>query len=128
MILLDSSVVFDHTRGRDPRLAAHFSTFPVAVCGVVRAEVLCGARHPADRAALIRLLDSLAQVPTPEPIWDVVGDTLATLRTNGVTVPFPDAVLATLAIINDLELWTRDTHFALVQRHLPALKLFPEPP
>jgi predicted nucleic acid-binding protein len=128
MILLDSSVLFDHTRGRDPRLAIHFSNLPIAVCGVVRAEVLCGARHPADRAALIRLLNGFAQVSTPESIWDVVGDTLATLRTNGVTIPFPDAVLATLAIVNDLELWTRDNHFALIQTHLPALKLFQEPP
>ncbi|MFO0807261.1 MAG: hypothetical protein U0746_01420 [Gemmataceae bacterium] len=43
-------------------------------------------------------------------------------------MPFPDAVLATLAIANSIELWTRDKHFALIQTALPALRLFQEPP
>ena len=38
------------------------------------------------------------------------------------------AILATLAIVNDTELWTRDTHFKLIQKCLPSLKLFQEPP
>ena len=46
----------------------------------------------------------------------------------GVTVPFPDVVLVTLAIDSGVELWTRDKHFALMQTVLPALKLFQEPP
>ena len=34
MILVDACVIFDHTRGKDPRLANWFKTFPTAVCGV----------------------------------------------------------------------------------------------
>lgn len=128
MILVDSSVIFDHTRGKDPRLAGWFKTLPVAVCGIVRAEVLHGARNPRDRAKLVALLNRFAQVPMSEPAWDSVGDNLALLRSKGVTVPVPDVILATLAILNDLELWTRDAHFALAQKWLPALKLFQEPP
>ena len=67
-------------------------------------------------------------MPLPDSIWDDVGDNLAHLRTHGVTVPFADGVLATLAIANDLELWTRDPHFTLIQKWLPALQLFQEPP
>ena len=55
MILIDSCVIFDHTRGTDPKLAALFKTLQVGVCGVVRAEVLHGARNPANRAALPEL-------------------------------------------------------------------------
>jgi predicted nucleic acid-binding protein len=33
-----------------------------------------------------------------------------------------------VAIENDVELWTRDKQFQLVQAALPALKLFQEPP
>jgi hypothetical protein len=47
---------------------------------------------------------------------------------SGVNVPFADALLATLAIEGHHELWSRDAHFALMQRALPALKLFQEPP
>ena len=128
MILLDTSVIFDHTRGTDARLARWFAIYPVAVCGIVRSEVLHGARNPADRAKLLALLNLFIHLPVPDSIWDTVGDNLSVLRSNGVTVPFPDAVLATLAIVNDVELWTRDSHFTLVQQYLPLLKLFQEPP
>jgi hypothetical protein len=37
-------------------------------------------------------------------------------------------VLATVAIANDFELWTRDRQFTHIQRVLPTLKLFTEPP
>jgi hypothetical protein len=92
MILVDSCVIFAHTRGKDPRLGGLFKSLPAAVCGVVRAEVLHGTRDPADRAKLIALLDRFAQVPTPESTWDATGDNLATLRRAGITVPFSDVV------------------------------------
>jgi predicted nucleic acid-binding protein len=44
-----------------------------------------------------------------------------------VIVPFPDVLLATVAIENGLELWTDDSHFLHIQRVLPALRLFQEP-
>ena len=50
------------------------------------------------------------------------------LRRRGVTVPFQDAFMATLAIANDIELWARDAHYPMIQSILPSLKLFQEPP
>lgn len=43
-------------------------------------------------------------------------------------MPFPDALIATLAIRSGTELWTYDNHFRLMQSSLPALRLFAEPP
>ena len=128
MILIGSSVIFDHLRGNDPKLAGLFVPLPLAVCGIVRAEVLHGTKNAADRARLVALLGQFAHMSIPDTIWDTVGDNLCTLRTYGVTVPFADAVLATVAIVNDIELWTRDAHFTLIQKWLPTLKLFQEPP
>lgn len=128
MILVDASVIFEHTRGKDQTLAGKFKTLPTAVCGVTRAEVLHGARNPVDRAALCALLDRFAQVLTPQSTWDIVGDNLARLRGLGITVPFPDAVMATVAIEGVHEVWSRDAHFTAMQRVLPGLQLFAEPP
>jgi predicted nucleic acid-binding protein len=128
MILVDTSVVIDYANGRDAKLNGLLPTLPAAVCGVVRAEVLHGARNAADRQNMLSVLAGFQQVLIPDVLWDVVGDNLATLRAAGVTVPLPDAVLVTLAIDRDVELWTRDKHFALMQPVLPALKLFQEPP
>ena len=128
MILVDTGVVIDYTRGKDAKLRALVQIKPVAVCGVVRAEFLCGARDRADRAKLLLELAAFQHIQTPESAWDTVGDNLAQLRRHGLTVPFPDALIATLGIENDIEVWARDPHFRMMQKVLPALKLFQEPP
>lgn len=89
--------------------------------------MLCGARNPAHRANLLTLAAVFQDLPIPESLWNVVGDHLALLRSAGVTVPFADVVIATVAIAHDVELWTRDSQFALIQKVLPTLKLFQEP-
>jgi predicted nucleic acid-binding protein len=74
------------------------------------------------------ILDSLPQASTSELIWNSVGDNAAHLRAQGVNIPLADIVISTLAIAHNVELWTRDAHFSNVQRVLPSLRLFPEPP
>jgi hypothetical protein len=128
MILVDTSVVIDYARGKDAKLVSLLPTLPVAVCGIVRAELLYGSRDPGDRPALLTLLNTFQQVPIPDSMWDIVGDHLAALRAAGITVPFQDVVIATLAIANDIELWTRDAQYAMIQTVLPALHLFQKPP
>jgi predicted nucleic acid-binding protein len=56
MILVDTSVVIDCARGKDSKLIALLPTLPVADCGIVRTEVLCGARDAKHRADLLTVL------------------------------------------------------------------------
>ena len=49
MIIVDASVVIDYIRSQDPKLQTLLLALPVAICGVTRAEVLCGSRDPAHR-------------------------------------------------------------------------------
>lgn len=128
MILTDTSVVIDYLRTGDPRLQQIFVNYDAAICGVTRAEVLHGARDPAQLQQLIAGLNVFRQLPIPDSLWDKIGQNLAILRAAGLTIPFVDVVLATVAIENDIELWTRDAHFANIQSVLSALKLFQEPP
>ena len=51
MILVDTTIVIDYARAKDAKLVALVPTLPVAVCGVVRAELLCGARDAKHRAS-----------------------------------------------------------------------------
>jgi predicted nucleic acid-binding protein len=128
VILTDSSVVIEYARGKDAKLAGLISKHPVAVCGIVRAELLCGARDPAHRQNLLTLLATFAQISIPEGIWDVIGENLSVLRKRGITVPLPDAAIATLGIVNNIEVWARDPHFPAMQSVLSQLRLFQEPP
>ena len=127
MMLVDTSVVIDYVRGQDAKLAAHLPTVPVAICGIVRAELLCGARDAKQRADLMTLVATFNHLVIPDSIWDAVGDNLALLRSNGITVPFPDASIATFGIENNLEVRWRDPHFTPVQKVLTSLRLYQEP-
>lgn len=128
MILVDTTVVIDFTRTGNPAIFRLFVQYDAAICGVVRAELLHGARDPAHRLRLMNALAAFRHIVIADDIWDAVGDHAAELRRNGVTVPFGDAILATIAIREDVEFWTRDSHFQHVQAVLPALRLFVEPP
>jgi len=50
------------------------------------------------------------------------------LGAKGISVPFPDALIATVALEDDLELWQHDPHFLAIQKVIPNLKIFQEPP
>jgi len=128
MILVDSPVLIDYERTGDAKLAGLFRSLPLCICGTTRAEILHGARGIANRQNLLTFLNTFQRMSIPESLWDALGDNLAALRQKGITVPFPDAIVSTLAIENDIELWTRDAHFQLIQSVLPKLKLFVEPP
>ena len=128
MILVDTSVVIPYLRTGDPKIDGLFRTLPVAVCGITHAELLHGVRSKAERARTLVVLAAFAPITIPDSLWNTVGDNLNALRAGGVNIPFADAVIATVAIANDIELWTRDAHFTLVQSVLPDLKLFSEPP
>jgi predicted nucleic acid-binding protein len=128
MILVDANVIIGYLKKPDPKVLGLFQVHQAAVCGITRAEVLHGARNPADRQRLLNQLNVFAQVAIPDSIWDTVGDTLAALRAAGLTVPFPDTVLACVAVAYGMELWSRDQHFSLIQTVLPQLRLFQEPP
>lgn len=127
-MLVDTNVLIAYIRTADPKLLTLFRTHSAAICGIVRAELLHGARSPKERAQVLTILATLKSIPITEPLWDEVGDNLALLRSQGVTVQLSDVVLATLAISANVELWSRDAHFTHIQRVLPALRLFVEPP
>lgn len=128
MTLADTSVLIDALRGVDPGLKNLFGAAQVAICGVTRAEVLHGARSSAEFAQLEAALAAIPDVPFPERFWDAAGANLYALRRAGVSVPFPGVLIATVALENGIELWTRDNQFELIRNVLPALKLFQEPP
>ena len=128
MTLVDANVIIGYLKKPEAKILALFQAHHAAICGITRAEVLHGARDPADRQRLLQQLNSFVQVAIPDSLWDTVGDALAALRAAGVTVPFPDVVLACVAIACGVEVWTRDQHFSLMQAALPQLRLFQEPP
>lgn len=127
MILMDTTVLVHYLRTGSAAVKAVLETGQAAICGVTRAEILHGAKTPADAKSLAAALDALPQVPVDEDIWDDLGLNLSALRSRGLPVPFPDALIATVAIRHGLEVWTYDNHFTAIRTALAALQLFNGP-
>ena len=124
MILLDTNIVIDFWHGRNTRISDIVKTHDVCVCGIVLAELMNGAKNEQELAEVHRLLSAMPQVGVPESAWTEMGRNLYALRKVGLKFPFQDVLLATLAIVHDLEIWTNDSHFALMQQTLKSLRLF----
>jgi|SRR5665213_169698 len=128
MILADSSILIRQIRKPEPRVTSIIFAHNAAVCGVTVFEVLAGAHTPRQQASAASMLASFQRVPTPESIWEIAGRNQANLAANGLIVPLPDALIATVAAVAGLELWTNDSHFTAMASLLSGLRLFHEPP
>jgi predicted nucleic acid-binding protein len=127
MILLDTTVLVDCLRTPSQKLRGVSRREEIAISGVTREEVLHGAKNAQDFQRLLYALDRFHQVPIDGDTWNRLGRNLYSLRGQGIAVPFPDALIATVAIQQGLEIWTRDAHFARIQTAIPDLRLFREP-
>jgi predicted nucleic acid-binding protein len=127
MILIDSSVLIHYFRTGSSAVLEVFESVECGICGVTRSEILHGARSESDAERLRAAFAPFTAVLIPESTWDRLGGLLALFRQNGLAVPFQDALLAAVALEYDVELWTTDRHFELMQRLVPSLRLFNGP-
>lgn len=94
----------------------------VATTGMVRLELLGGARTTAEQSRLASLLAALHLLPIGEGLWNEAASLGFSLRRQGVVVPFTDLLIATVAIAHGASLLHRDRHFDLIAAH-SSLKL-----
>lgn len=123
-ILADSNVFIDFWKRPTRELIETFSSEDVVICGIVRSELMHGARSSSDLRRIGKALDGFEELTLEESDWVILGRQLYEFRTHGITVPFPDAIIALLAMKNDVPLWTKDKHFSLMKRIFPSLKLY----
>ena len=111
-----SAALVKRMRGTDP---AH-----IALCSVVKAELLYGARKSSRRADNLRLLDRFFMPLTSLPFDDACAEQYGVIRTELETAGTPigpnDLMIAATALANDATLVTHNLQeFARV----PGLRL-----
>jgi predicted nucleic acid-binding protein len=125
-VLADTSVwvsfLRDGPQGAAGSLAEALRNNEVALCGQVAAELIAGCRPP-DQAELWDLLSGLPWGGLGRPQWRRVGETAASLRSRGETVPLTDIAIAVVAVAMRWELWSWDADFSRVAGVLPELVL-----
>ena len=126
MILIDTNVMIDYFHSRESELAAKIDSLPIALCGVVRTEIIHGARSDEEIDNYLRAFKTFDNLANDDYDWEGTGFVLQTLRSNGIQIPLADALIAFTAMKYDIPLWTRDNHFKFVQGYYPELKLYEE--
>jgi predicted nucleic acid-binding protein len=124
VILVDTNIIIDFWNKPSEALKKIFAEESIAICGVVKAELMRGAKSDKDLNLISEALSEFKYIDFNESIWNEVGKVSYLLRKNGITVPFQDIILCALSIKHDLILWTNDNHFSLIKTVIKDLKLF----
>lgn len=124
MVLVDTNIIIDVWKNSESPYKKVFETEKICICGVVRSELLHGAYSEKNLSLMSKNLDLLKEINIQNHEWDDFGKMLYKLRKNGVTLPYADALIAFIAIRNDVSVLTEDKHFRLIQVIFPDLKLF----
>ena len=122
MVLVDSSVWIELLQNPESPWASRLAELiaghnRAAICGIVLQEVLQGIRD-AEAYALTR--ERLCRLPFVNATKEsslLAADIYRQLRVRGITVPSTDAAIAALAITNQMELFSKDRHFAAIAAH-----------
>ncbi|MBQ9210907.1 MAG: PIN domain-containing protein [Clostridia bacterium] len=123
-VLADSNVFIDFWKKPTQKIIDTFASEDVVVCGVVKAELLHGAKTQENYNKINGLLGEFESLALDESDWSKLGELLYSLKTKGITVPFQDAVIALIAIKYRVPLWSNDNHFHYIQRVLTELQLY----
>ncbi len=129
MLLVDSTIYIDWFRRRvDPRslLEPLIKARTLAVCGIIRAEVIRGIIHPGQKAKIHAFLDLLEDITIDSAMWREIAELAWRLDRKGYMLPLTDIAISACALRLGATLITLDEHFSIVPdlhtaRTLPRL-------
>lgn len=84
----------------------------LAICGMIRLEVLRGVRIPKFYQAISSLMDVMVNVRSDNLLWDEATLLAWKLDRKGFVIPGPDAVIAASALRLGASIMTSDAHFS----------------
>ena len=125
-ILVDTNVMIDYLKRPTDGMKKIFENDEIIITGVLISELLHGALSQNEIKSLEEDLSAYDCLNEEDDDWYKFGAFLNGLRKSGLTLPYPDALIAYIAIKNDVEVWTNDKHFKLIQAADSRLKLYTE--
>ncbi len=93
--------------------------YEAALCGPVEMEFLGGA-FPHERPKIQAWFDIIPYVSNDQKLWRKAATTFAGLRAKGLTVPWNDVLIATLAMETEHRVYALDAHFDAMAAILPV--------
>lgn len=115
--MVDSNVYIDLLRARRDAVNVLYQWAGdrnLAVCGMIRLEVLRGVKSIKLRTKLTAFLDVMCDVPTHRNVWQDSTDLAWNLDRKGIVIPFTDILIAASAMKIGAAVLTSDTHFGRI--------------
>ncbi len=120
-ILVDTSIWVDFFRNKtlstSQKLIQLLDQDRALLTGIVVTELVRGARNALELKTLRDLLKPVPQISTPEETWDFAGVLAYQLSKKGYAIFTVDAIIAAIAIQNQLKLFSGDKHFTFISKH-----------
>ncbi|HMT91678.1 PIN domain-containing protein [uncultured Thiothrix sp.] len=122
-ILIDTCGWIDFLRSREGQLGNQVEQALMSdravLCSVSIAELLQGAKGQKEKQQLSFLFEQVECLAVLSEDWFAAGNTLQNLRSQGITLPLTDALIAAVANRHQLPVLTIDGHF----QHLSVKRL-----
>jgi hypothetical protein len=117
-VLVDSNVFIDLMRFRGdpaPLLYEWAGSRNLAICGMVRVEVLRGVKSHKAYRSLCSFMDVMVNVPASNRLWDEAAGLAWKLDRRGLVIPGTDVVIAASAMNIGAAVLTSDAHFSRIE-------------
>ena len=116
-IMVDTNVYIDLLRSKQDVVSVLYrwaGDRNLAVCGMIRLEVLRGLKSLKLRTKLSAFMDVMYHVSTTSSLWSEATDLAWKLDRQGITIPGPDLVIAASALRLGAAVMTSDGHFSKI--------------
>ena len=90
----------------------------ILISGMIKLEILGGARSEKEFQRLKNRLDALDSIETTASLWENAYELAFKLRRKGITVPYTDILIAACALKREATLVHADVHFDLMADHI----------
>lgn len=117
LALIDSCIYITLLKQRlDPavEIFKHVDIEDIAICGMVRLEVIRGIAFPKVRQRIEAFFDVMQNVPTDNKLWEEACELGWQVTRRGYNLPAQDIIIAACAIRAGATVVTHDKHFDMI--------------
>ncbi len=117
-VLVDSNVFINLMKHRGdpaPWLYRWAGIRNLAICGMVRVEVLRGVKSPKAYRSLNDFMNVMVNIPASNRLWDEAAALAWKLDRQGLVIPGTDVVIAASAMMIGAAVLTSDAHFKRIE-------------
>lgn len=123
MILFDTNIIINMVNNpQDSSWEIYFKE-KACICGITITELYRGLKTEQEKNKIEEMLSGFEIIKIEQEDWKQAGLFIASLRENGLSVPFQDAIIAYMGIKTNSRILTYDKHFKLINACDERVKL-----